>query len=521
MAQANPIAVAAIQAKTPIGSPLDSAGWEKVPLALRESAQFSARIESMRFLQRVQDRLETAMKLLRRQGEGTDGGEGAFQTREKFVAELQKIAREEGLDPRNFDEVAKLGGLQDPTSVRRLNLIHDIQTENAQEFAKWKMDQDPDVLNAFPAQEFIRVSPRLHPRLDWRQRWIEAGGRIRGGRMVALKTDPVWIELSRFGRPWPPFDYGSGMGLRDISRREAIALGLMEKDERIQPIEKDFNEKIEASVTDLSPKMQSALKRAFEDQVEIKDGVARWIPREGPPPEPPPPLVPRPVPPIVPVEPLPPAAPAAIEASVAEEKVAESTATPGPSIAQKAVVEVPAKKEAARYKQALADIDRVHSDGPLSPIPFNHKILRNSGGTYYSTTDRAVSIGVRRNSPDAEKSLAHEVGHWLDHKGIPSPGKWASASAPELEGFRQAVFNSESYRAIVSSTAYSRKFRDYLLSTHELFARAYSQFITEQSGNAAMSASLERQVQYHWTEKDFAPIRAELLKLFRSLGWMK
>jgi len=158
--------------------------------------------------------------------------------------------------------------------VRRLNLIHDIQTENAQEFAKWKMEQDPDVLNAFPAQEFIRVSPRLHPRTDWKARWIEAGGRA--GRMVALKTDPVWIALSRFGRPWPPFDYGSGMGLRDISRREAIALRLMKKDERIQPIEKPFTEKMQADVSGLSDKMQSALKRSFGDQVEIVNGVAKW-----------------------------------------------------------------------------------------------------------------------------------------------------------------------------------------------------------------------------------------------------
>jgi hypothetical protein len=276
MAQPNPLAVAAIKAKTPIGSPLNSAGWEKVPVALRETSQLSARVESMRLLQRIQDRLTTAVENLRREGTGRDGGEGAFQSREKFVAEMQSIAREEGLDPRNFGEGGKLGGLEDITSVRRLNLIFDIQTENAQEFAKWKMDQDPDALNAFPAQELIRVEPRLHPRLDWKERWLEAGGKLYGGRMIALKTDPVWIALSRFGRPWPPFDYGSGMGLRDISRREAIALGLMKKDERIQPKEADFTKGLQASVTDLDAKMQSALKRAFGDQVEIVGGVAKW-----------------------------------------------------------------------------------------------------------------------------------------------------------------------------------------------------------------------------------------------------
>lgn len=501
----NPIAVAKIKAQTPIGSPLNTEGWSKVPLALRDASVFSATVESFRLLQRMQNRLTTAVSLLRRE-------EGAYQTKEKFVAEMQKIAREEGLDPRNFGEPGKLGGLQDVTSVRRLNLVFDTQTERIQEFAKWKMDQDPDVLNAYPAQEFIRASPRKHPRSDWLRRWKKAGGKLYRGRMVALKTDPVWKKLSRFGTPWPPFDFGSGMGLRDISRRDAIKLGLMKEGERIKPIEQDFNQELEASVKDLSPKMQSALKRSFGDQVKIEDGVAKWIPRKEPPI--PPPIIPQP--PIIPPRPIIPPSPPTLAPAVVK-----STATPGPSVAQKAVVEVPSQKEAARYKAVLADIDRVHSDGPLSPIPFNHKIMRGSDGSYYSMPDRAVSIGVRRNSPNAEKSLAHEVGHWLDHKGIASPGKWASASAPELEGFRQAVRNSESYRAIVSSTAYSRKFRDYLLSAHELFARAYSQFITEESGNAAMRASLDRQVGYHWTEKDFAPIRAELRKVFQKLGWMK
>jgi hypothetical protein len=100
---------------------------------------------------------------------------------------------------------------------------------------------------------------------------------LRKGRFVALKTDPVWKKLSRFGTPWPPFDYGSGMGLRDLSRRDAVALGLLEKGERVEPIEADFTDKMEAGVKDLGPKMQSALKRSFGDQVEIVDGVAKWV----------------------------------------------------------------------------------------------------------------------------------------------------------------------------------------------------------------------------------------------------
>jgi len=275
----NPLAVAAIQAKTPVGSPLNTAGWEKVPIALRNSSVFSAKIERFRFLQRIHDRVATVIEMVRREGMGKGGGPGAYQTKEKFVAELQQIAREEGLDPRNpaGAGASKMGGLQDPTSVRRLNLIFEMQTGQVQEFAKWKMDQDPDVLDAYPAQEFIRVSSRKKKRTDWVRRWGKAGGKTPKGRMVALKTDPVWKKLSRFGNPWPPFDFGSGMGTRDISRRDAVKLGLLKEGERVKPIERDFNDSLQASVKDLSPKMQSALKRSFGDQVGIVDGVAKWI----------------------------------------------------------------------------------------------------------------------------------------------------------------------------------------------------------------------------------------------------
>ena len=51
-------------------------------------------------------------------------------------------------------------------------------------------------------------------------------GQIHGGRMIALKDDPVWLKISDFGHPHPPFAFGSGMDMVDISRVEAVELGL-------------------------------------------------------------------------------------------------------------------------------------------------------------------------------------------------------------------------------------------------------------------------------------------------------
>ena len=80
-------------------------------------------------------------------------------------------------------------------------------------------------LAAFPAQELIRVCDSKTPR-NWTERWNSAGGKTCGGRMVALKDDPIWTRISRFGIPWPPFDFGSGMCIRDIDYDEAVKLGL-------------------------------------------------------------------------------------------------------------------------------------------------------------------------------------------------------------------------------------------------------------------------------------------------------
>ena len=56
-------------------------------------------------------------------------------------------------------------------------------------------------------------------------------GVARGGQMVALKTSPISVELSRFGYPYPPFDFNSGMWVRPVSDDDCEALGLLADEE--------------------------------------------------------------------------------------------------------------------------------------------------------------------------------------------------------------------------------------------------------------------------------------------------
>lgn len=123
-------------------------------------------------------------------------------------------------------------------------------------------------------------------RRNWLERWRAAGGRVfpgtgldgRAGRLVALKNDPVWTNLSEFGLPYPPFAYGSGVGVEDVGRETAVALGLIDEQTQIAPQSRGFNAELEAELPPLD--RQSALFKAIlqsmGDAVEIAGDVLRF-----------------------------------------------------------------------------------------------------------------------------------------------------------------------------------------------------------------------------------------------------
>lgn len=92
-------------------------------------------------------------------------------------------------------------------------------------------------LSMFPAQELVQISVWTGFSRDWRSAWIQAGGIVFGERMVAMKDDPVWFKLSDFKFPCPPFSVVCEMGVRNVRRSEAVALGLMEQFGEVIPME--------------------------------------------------------------------------------------------------------------------------------------------------------------------------------------------------------------------------------------------------------------------------------------------
>lgn len=183
----------------------------------------------------------------------------------------------------------KAGTLQDLSSDARINLQLDTNVEMMQGLGNQLQGQEPAVLDMYPARELVRVTSAEKPR-DWETRWDEARAATTAegatesasGRMIALVGHPIWKELSAFGNDYPPFDYNSGMGLRDISRREAMSLDLIGRDTQVVPStdapRPDRNVQTSSAVRD--PRLKAALEKTGLGTFDAA-GIFRLTPTDG------------------------------------------------------------------------------------------------------------------------------------------------------------------------------------------------------------------------------------------------
>ncbi len=256
-------AVARVDARTPIASALTTAQWQEVAIGLRDRAFFSAQVADIRTVATMQAKVQEALDLSSR-----DAGR-AFMDRDKFIADMrQTLGAAEG----------DSGSLTDLTSSRRLGLVYDFNVEDAMEAGRFQVAQDPEQLDAFPAQELFRLEEREAQR-EWTTIWQAAGGTVYPGeRLIARKDDRIWSAISDFGRPWPPFKFGSGMGIEDIDRDEAESLGVLGPNDIVNPQDVDFNQGLQAGLPEASPATLEGFKNIFGDQVDVgRDGKVTWL----------------------------------------------------------------------------------------------------------------------------------------------------------------------------------------------------------------------------------------------------
>ena len=150
-------------------------------------------------------------------------------------AQLLTVLEQMGHSPQ--DE----GGLRNPASIRRLNLILDTQRQMAASVARLSEETEATAFMD-PAWELVRMGTRRVPREDWPARWRAAGDSVgwEGAckeRFIALKNSPIWQALGdgaggftdTLGNPYPPFAFSSGMDWVAVDRDTAKSLGLLDQ----------------------------------------------------------------------------------------------------------------------------------------------------------------------------------------------------------------------------------------------------------------------------------------------------
>lgn len=248
---------------------------------IKRAAMFSARVEHARVLQRLRDVVgEIVLGVTPEREALREAGEAPVllsmaDAKLKIQQELDAV----GYEPAPEDA----GTIKDQTSDARLTLMVETNEAVTHGHGRWVAGNDPEVFDAFPAWELVRISPAAEPR-NWALRWMMAGGTSFGGRMIALKGSPVWDALGNaklfpdaLGNPYPPFAYNSGMDVREISRAEATRLGLIRPgSEPPKPDSRSLAEGMEVSADRFDAAMQSAL--AADPDLQLTGGVLRLKP---------------------------------------------------------------------------------------------------------------------------------------------------------------------------------------------------------------------------------------------------
>jgi hypothetical protein len=268
-------AVDSISRRTPMGTALNSAELERLPLEIRDAAFFSAQVQNERILAEAQKRITQRVNLER--SKLADGKPGVTMDRRRFIDEMRVELGKLGYRP----DAKKVGTIQDLSSSGRLGLIWDMNLAQAEGAAGWKTSMSETALRVEPAMEFIRVENRIDRRI-WPVVWAANGGKFYPGpseypegRMLALKTDDIWRRINRFGVPWRPFDWGSGMGTRGVGRREALKLGVIkEGDPPQKPENLPLTAGLQASVKGLPEASRERLRSEMGDSIRFdKDAI--------------------------------------------------------------------------------------------------------------------------------------------------------------------------------------------------------------------------------------------------------
>lgn len=204
-------------------------------------------------------------------------------------------------------------------------------------------------------------------------------------------------------------------------------------------------------------------------------------------------------------------------------------------------------------QHALDIIDSVHGDGvlPLTPLKFSTAKSFRGEYTPFSFGKYGRMIKVTGASDHPSMTAVHEIGHFLDHKGLGDGGiRWGTSHPDDLmravldAGDASSAIRSvrnadvmELARAALPDASdaavrrYALKLRDnakYLVDRGEMWARIYAQWIAIRSGDGLLLEQIATEIERtaglglvrQWADDDFAAIAAAVDALMKARGWL-
>lgn len=495
-------------ASHPAPAGMTDATWATLAAVMSKSSLFDARVERTKLYDRL---IEMAGEVMTNAKKTLPDGRTVSKTQGKsdWVRKAREFMQAEGIIGPEAVGMAYHNDVKRTGSMARLNLVFEVAMRSALAKGAWEKAMSPDEMEASPAYRFVRF-----PGAKIKRKVHEENENV-----VRLKTDfKFWAEemnakdLGGFEVPWGPFGFNSYMYQQPVSRAECEKIGLLKPGQELPAmkyaelygtdVETRYGARKRASVKDVAPGLVERLKKQLEGLARMDEDKMLFNAEEA-------------------------ARLAHAETLALMQGVSK--------VSEKVNLEnVRNAKVRDGVEHARQVIDLVHGDGPL-PIAEVHNTKKQSQRGAFYPVAAEPRIDVSSTADMQSSAFIHEMGHFLDTWGLGKgraddlsdlANKLGSYINDDMKDLMDTIYASHEMRNLEHLNI-SGQYKNYLASRHEAFARAYTQFIAEQSGDQQLLAELaEKRINpiwagNQWSTEDFRPIREAFIKLFKKLGWIR
>lgn len=182
--------------------------------------------------------------------------------------------------------------------------------------------------------------------------------------------------------------------------------------------------------------------------------------------------------------------------------------------------------------QAIRSINQVHGISKTSTkkVTLLSAKLRPlvMGNFTPSANEIRINPGSLEDPGATQLAMAHEYGHYLQDEELTDPEQ-----LKRIEELMKVIAKTEAFKFLRDKQAKAKEDKNkekasyvaYTLNPHELFARAYSQWIATRSDNSKMQKAVAGNIKNYkgsqWQAKDFVPVAKAFDRLFNAKNLLK